>query len=166
MGIFDHLFRDPTCASCHKSIDPFGYAFENFDPMGSWRNEYTMQIATKPSAKELMAIINQDKERAAKGLPPVPKPWNNKPIPVDSSAKFRNGSEYKDIIEFRKLMLTDDNREQFVRCFITKLLTYANGVEPDNYSEVGKILRKSAENDSRIIETIAAVVDNPLFREE
>jgi hypothetical protein len=29
--------RNPTCASCHGSIDPLGFALENFDPMGRWR---------------------------------------------------------------------------------------------------------------------------------
>jgi hypothetical protein len=43
---------------------------------------------------------------------------------------------------------------------------YANGVEPKNYWELEKILAKSAESDYLIIETIAAVVDSPLFREQ
>ncbi len=90
----------------------------------------------------------------------------NRHVPIDASATFRNGAEYRDISEYRKLMLTDANRDRFVRCFITKLLTYANGTAPDDYSEVEKIVAKSAENDYRIVETIAAVVDSPLFREE
>lgn len=28
-----------TCASCHKKIDPLGFAFENFDAIGRWRTE-------------------------------------------------------------------------------------------------------------------------------
>ena len=31
---------DASCAACHQNIDPFGYAFENFDPIGAWRDEY------------------------------------------------------------------------------------------------------------------------------
>ena len=31
---------DQICASCHKTIDPYGYAFENFGPMGEWRDFY------------------------------------------------------------------------------------------------------------------------------
>lgn len=157
---------DPNCASCHQSIDPYGYAFENFDPMGAWRDHYTMQIAPKPSRAELLKIQREDQERTARGLAPIPKPWENKPISIDASARFRNGAEYRNIVDFRKHMLTDANRDRFVRCFITKLLTYDNGAEPDNYSEVDKILSKSAENDYRIIDTIAAVADSSLFREE
>jgi hypothetical protein len=29
---------DPTCATCHDRIDPIGFALENFDEMGRWRD--------------------------------------------------------------------------------------------------------------------------------
>jgi hypothetical protein len=29
--------RDPVCASCHKVMDPLGFALENFDAVGRWR---------------------------------------------------------------------------------------------------------------------------------
>jgi len=28
---------DPTCAGCHRKIDPLGFGLENFDPVGRWR---------------------------------------------------------------------------------------------------------------------------------
>ncbi len=28
---------NPTCASCHARMDPLGFALENFDPIGRWR---------------------------------------------------------------------------------------------------------------------------------
>jgi hypothetical protein len=28
---------NPTCASCHKVMDPIGFALENFDAVGAWR---------------------------------------------------------------------------------------------------------------------------------
>jgi len=27
----------PVCASCHRVMDPIGFALENFDPTGAWR---------------------------------------------------------------------------------------------------------------------------------
>ena len=30
---------DPTCAACHSSMDPLGFALENFDAVGRWRTE-------------------------------------------------------------------------------------------------------------------------------
>lgn len=29
-----------SCATCHRKIDPPGFALENFDPAGAWRNRY------------------------------------------------------------------------------------------------------------------------------
>ena len=29
--------RSPQCASCHRVIDPLGFALENFDGIGAWR---------------------------------------------------------------------------------------------------------------------------------
>lgn len=31
--------REPTCANCHARIDPFGFALENYDVLGRWRDE-------------------------------------------------------------------------------------------------------------------------------
>jgi hypothetical protein len=30
---------NPVCASCHKAMDPIGFALENFDAVGAWRTE-------------------------------------------------------------------------------------------------------------------------------
>jgi hypothetical protein len=30
---------NPTCASCHKILDPLGFALENFDAIGQWRTK-------------------------------------------------------------------------------------------------------------------------------
>lgn len=32
--------NDENCASCHRKIDPPGFALENFDPSGRWRTHY------------------------------------------------------------------------------------------------------------------------------
>lgn len=29
-----------ACSQCHRKIDPLGFAFENFDPIGRWRERY------------------------------------------------------------------------------------------------------------------------------
>jgi len=38
----------PLCASCHKLMDPIGFALENFDAVGSWRttNEFGVALNT------------------------------------------------------------------------------------------------------------------------
>lgn len=34
-----HRAQD-ACSRCHRKIDPLGFAFENFDPIGRWRDRY------------------------------------------------------------------------------------------------------------------------------
>ncbi|MEM7560661.1 MAG: DUF1585 domain-containing protein [Planctomycetota bacterium] len=85
---------------------------------------------------------------------------------MDASAAFASSESYRDIIEFRKIMNSTANQRRFVRCFVEKLLTYANGEEPkvSDYAEIEAIVDISAEHDYRIVETIAAAIDSPLFR--
>lgn len=156
---------DGSCASCHAGIDPYGYAFENFDPVGAWRDSYTEHIAAEPSRQALLEIEEQDRRRAGAGLPPPPRPWESKPIPVDASATLPDGIKYRDIIEFRRYLLSQENLERFVHCFITKLLIYANGAEPEDEAEIQSILSRSAQSEHRIVDTVAAVLDSALFRE-
>jgi hypothetical protein len=30
---------DPSCANCHRRMDPIGFAFENYDAIGAWRDQ-------------------------------------------------------------------------------------------------------------------------------
>ena len=32
--------KNESCNSCHQKIDPMGFAFENFNPIGRWRDSY------------------------------------------------------------------------------------------------------------------------------
>lgn len=41
---------DPTCASCHLEMDSMGFALENFDPVGAWR-EFDGQFLIDPSGE-------------------------------------------------------------------------------------------------------------------
>ena len=34
---FEQLLEDPTCAACHIQINPIGFGFENYDPIGGYR---------------------------------------------------------------------------------------------------------------------------------
>ena len=133
---------DPNCSACHRRIDPWGYAFENFDPVGAWRENYTSHLQSSVKG-----------ERRSGG------------VPVDTTAEFLDGTRYTDIREFRELLKSDVNQARFTRCFIVRLLTFANGVEPRDEAAIDRILETSARHDYRIVETIAAVVHSPLFRE-
>jgi hypothetical protein len=40
-----------SCAACHVRIDPYGFAFENFDPIGRWRVKETGGLPVDAKAK-------------------------------------------------------------------------------------------------------------------
>jgi hypothetical protein len=67
--------QDKTCAVCHRSIDPLGYALETFDPIGRWRDKY-------PKAK--------GQGKAAK---------------VDATGKFPSGEEFTNFGDFKQKLL-------------------------------------------------------------
>ena len=35
--VLEHHRANPTCASCHRVLDPIGFALENYDAVGAWR---------------------------------------------------------------------------------------------------------------------------------
>jgi hypothetical protein len=45
---------DPTCATCHQRIDPFGFALEKYDPIGRWREKDSggLPIDTRTKLKD------------------------------------------------------------------------------------------------------------------
>ncbi len=68
----------PECASCHARMDPLGYALENFDAVGAWRDR-DGEAAINASgalpdgarfrgAAELRAILSEQPERFARCL--------------------------------------------------------------------------------------------------
>ena len=40
-----------TCAECHRKIDPLGFALENYDAIGGWRDEYDGKVSIDSSGK-------------------------------------------------------------------------------------------------------------------
>ena len=62
-------------------------------------------------------------------------------------------------------MQDDASRDRFVRCFVIKILTYANGIEPQKFTKIEAIVEQFAKHQYKIFETIAAVIDSRLFRE-
>jgi len=41
--------KNPVCASCHARMDPLGFALENFDAIGKWRDNEDNGSAIDPS---------------------------------------------------------------------------------------------------------------------
>ena len=43
--------NDAQCAACHAKIDPLGFALENFDLFGRWRENYRTGLEVDASGK-------------------------------------------------------------------------------------------------------------------
>ncbi len=66
----------PTCAACHDTLDPIGFGFENFDPIGRWRTKAEgMEVdsrGTLPSGEsfsgpvELVRVLKRRKDSFAR----------------------------------------------------------------------------------------------------
>ncbi|HEY1785486.1 MAG TPA: DUF1592 domain-containing protein, partial [Pirellulales bacterium] len=89
------------CASCHAKFDPAGFALENFDVIGGWRERYRVIIDKR---------LNLDGP------------------PVDASAVLADGRAFHDVDQLKSLLLSDE--EQLARALGLKLLLYATGRPP------------------------------------
>ena len=70
--------KNPNCAVCHRRMDALGFAFENFDGVGAWR-EFDGKFLIDPAgtlpdgrnfsgAQELRRILLSEKEQIARNL--------------------------------------------------------------------------------------------------
>jgi hypothetical protein len=46
--------RNATCAGCHARIDPLGFPFEKYDPVGRVRTAYADGMAIDDASKDLV----------------------------------------------------------------------------------------------------------------
>jgi hypothetical protein len=70
--------KNPTCASCHKRMDPLGFGLENFDAVGAWRtldgNFPVDASGTLPDGRtftgpeELRTILKADRDAFAQAM--------------------------------------------------------------------------------------------------
>jgi hypothetical protein len=103
-----------SCATCHTKIAPPGFALENFDVIGGWRDRY--RIVPEPGKKaDTVALRGDTSAQRRVAVGPV----------VDASYQLENGATFHDVDEFKTLLLKD--KEQIARCLAGKLLIYATG---------------------------------------
>lgn len=117
--------QDPKCAVCHRSIDPLGFAFQNFDISGRWR----LEEFDRYEKKELDGKIE----------------WRGvgKTRPVDSVGRLPRGEEFKTFSEWKGIVVR--NYQPDLVCGLMKnLLIYSTGRRPDiaDLSEINAVMRE------------------------
>jgi mono/diheme cytochrome c family protein len=141
---------DPNCASCHAKIDPPGFALENFDVMGGWRDRYRALDETKTPIKGI-----------GKNGHPFEFFYG---LPVDASGEFADGRKFTGIRDFRQLLLADETT--LARNMAKQLVIYATGA-PIHFSDrpaLEQILAWSRASDYGIKTLVEEVVQSDLFR--
>ena len=138
-----------NCAGCHAKIDPPGFALESFDVIGGWRDRYrSKEKGDRPSAK----VENR-------GV------WQYKvSLPVDPTGQLADGRAFKDIKDFKQLLLAQPTDVQ--RCLTEKLLTYATGAAP-TYADgkaINDIVAKAVKQGGGLKTFVTELVLSDTFR--
>ena len=139
-----------TCAACHAKIDPAGFALENFDVMGGWRDNY--------------------RALGEGGTPPPGYGKNGQPFtfhpaqPVDASGTLPDGRAFKDIRELKKLLLADE--DQIARNLLRQLVTYATGapVQFGDRPAIEQMLAATRADGHGVKSLIHQIVQSTLFQ--
>jgi hypothetical protein len=144
--------NDTSCAACHRWIDPPGFALENFDVLGGWRDFYRVRQPPKGGWRD--------------DLPNYPghKAWFARP--VEAWGETADGVAFGDIHGYRKALLRDP--EQLTRNMVRQFLVYATG-EPVSFAdrtEVERIVRAATQKGAGLRTILHEVVQSPLFCEK
>ena len=99
-----------SCANCHARFDPVGFALENFDVMGAWRDRYRgMEEGDKIT-----------------GYDPAGHPFTYFVGPaVDSSGRLLDGRTFENVRELKTLLAS--NSRQLARNLLGQFALYATG---------------------------------------
>jgi hypothetical protein len=140
---------DASCAACHNKVDPPGFALENFDVMGAWRERY------RGDAK------NQVPES---GLGKNGWPFDfHFALPVESQGELPDGRKFNNVREFKQLILQDE--AQIARNFTRHLVVYATSA-PIRFSDraaIETIVERTQSDQYGVRSLVHAIVESELF---
>ncbi len=137
-----------SCAVCHQKIDPPGFALENFDVIGGWRDYYRSAGEGKPLTLRVRGEPVQYRQGPA----------------VDASGTLANAKAFRDIDALKRLLR--EEKDLVARCVAAKLLTYATG-EGITFSDravVEGLVDSIREKDYGLRTLVHAVVNSERFR--
>ena len=139
--------NEPVCNSCHRVIDPPGFALESFDVIGGFRTNY--------------------RAAGGEGTTPdgfvYPMPYKQGP-PVDASGVTADGEAFAGIEEYKELLGRDV--EQVARHLASRLLVYSTGAEIEFADRDGieDVVAKLSDDGFPFRTMIHEVANSDLFR--
>ncbi len=143
LSVRDRLNRhrqQVTCNNCHRRIDPYGLALENFNVIGQWRDRLDGE---KPLAH-----------------------WGDDRPKIDPSGKLPGGDSFINFPEFKRALLLQQDR--FIRGLVEKLLTYAlaRTVESSDRPMVDQIVAGASEQGLTLRSLIKQIATTEAFQQK
>ena len=102
--------NNPTCYACHKSIDPYGFALENFDATGQRRTKYRVKLPHSGTFQYR------------------PQGYYKLAGEVDSAGEI-DKAKFEDVFGLKNILLSDHKKIAYN--FSKKFFEYANGYQPN-----------------------------------
>ena len=123
-----------TCASCHRKIDPLGFAFDNYDAIGRWR-----------TTEKVFGGQGDDPAVKANGL-------------------LSDGRGYSGPEEFKQILVADLDRfaEAFVKQLATFALRRVMTI--DDHAQIKDIVAASKPSGYRLRTVVESLVLSDLFQ--
>ncbi|MGI9453983.1 MAG: DUF1588 domain-containing protein [Pirellulales bacterium] len=130
--------NDESCASCHRQMDPFGFAMESFDPAGQWRSHY-------------LAVTKGRTKLGAE---------------VEASGQLPDGQYFSDIDELKRVLASQP--EKIARGLASHLIVYGTGGELSfsDRQAIDQIVTTAQETEYGFRSLLKSVVTSPLFVEK
>jgi hypothetical protein len=141
---------NPTCASCHRKMDPPGFALESFDVMGAHRDRYR-------------AVAENVKPEPGFGLNGQAFAFHYG-LPVDSTGELPDGRSFHDIKEIKQLLVSDE--ESVARNLARQLVVFATGapVRFIDRGELEQILQRARARHYGVRTLVEEIVRSELFQ--
>lgn len=136
-----------SCNSCHRTIDPPGFALESYDVIGGWRDRFR----SLGTGEQVRLRVEGRNVRYRLGPP------------VDAAGQLATGETFSGFPAFQKLLLARE--DDVARCVAEKLLTFATGREL-GFSDRPELARLVAASKSRGHPTrdlLHALIQSPIF---
>jgi hypothetical protein len=135
----------PACASCHRHIDPPGFALESFDVIGGWRDFY------RGTRGPMVELANYPGRSIFRGLD------------VEQGGETPDGRAFRNIDEYKSILLAD--KDQLARSLIQKLLVYATGADIQfaDREVVEQLVAKSRDSGYRFRSLVHEIVQSRVF---
>ena len=139
---------EASCSACHAKIDPAGFALENFDVMGGWRDRYRAEGNGQPATG-----IAKSGQKFAFHYAQT----------IDAGGALPDGRKFSDIRELKELLLADE--KQVARNLTQQLAVYATGapVRFGDRPQIEQILERASSSHLGVESLIRELVQSELF---